>query len=169
MKKILVLMMTLAISLNLIACAGEEITLQSQTVYNLTLDVPSDFSEFTEVAEQVKMASNEEKTAVITISERIDAGGITADLWDEETFAANMLAGLGDLQVLKFSNTETVAGTTAVYSHYTGKNSSDTEAEGHNYLLYFDDGTFQSIAFNFTKGAESSLKQNLTAVIDSIK
>ena len=169
MKKVLVLVMALIFSLSLVACGGEEITLQSQTVNNLTLDIPSDFGEFSDVAEQIKMAINEDSTATITLSERVDAQGVTADLWDEETFVENVLTGFGDLQVLEFNNTVTAAGTTAVYAHYTGKNSSDVETEGHNYFLYFDDGTYQSIAFSYITDKDSSLKQNLTAIVDSMK
>lgn len=169
MKKLLVLLMALTLSLSLTACGGEEITLQDQTVYDLTLAVPSDFSEFSEVADQIKMAKNEDSTATITISEKVDAQGITADLWDEETFTANVLAGFNDLQVLEFSNSETVAGASAVLAHYTGKNSGDVEVEGYNYFLYYDDGTYQSIAFSFTKDGDSSLEENLTAIINSMK
>lgn len=169
MKKLIVLMMVLALTLSMVACGGEEITLQSQTVNNLTLDIPSDFGEFSEVAEQIKMAINEDNTATITVSDRVDAEGVTADLWDEEIFIENVLTGFGDLEVLEFSNSETAAGTTAVFAHYTGKNSSDVETEGYNFFLYFDDGTYQSIAFSFTKDSDSSLKQNLTAIIGSMK
>ncbi len=169
MKKILVLMMALILSLSLVACGGEEITLQSQTVNDLTLDVPSDFGEFSEAAAQIKMAKNEDNTATITVSERVAAEGVTADLWDKETFIANVLTNFGDLEVLEFSNAETAAGTTAVFAHYTGKNSSDVGVEGYNYFLYFNDDTYQSVAFSFTKDRDSSLKQNLTAIIDSMK
>lgn len=169
MKKLFVFMMALIVCISLVACGGEEVTLQSQTVNKLTLDIPSDFGEFSDVAEQIKMATNEDSTATITISERVDAQGVTADLWDEETFIANVLTGFGDLQVLEFNNTMTAAGTSAVYAHYTGKNSSDVEMEGYSYFLYFDDGTHQSIVFSHIKGEDSSLKQNLTAIIDSMK
>ncbi len=169
MKKLIALLMVLTIFLSFTACGGEEITLQSQTVYDLTLDVPSDFGEFSEVAEQIKMAKNEDNTATITVSERVDAQGVTADLWDQETFIANVLSGFGDLEVLEFSNTEAVAGTTAVFSHYIAKNSGDVEVEGYNYFLYHTNGTYQSVAFSFTKGNDTSLKQNLTAIIESMK
>ncbi len=169
MKKILALMIVLAISLSLTACGGEEVTLQSQTVNNLTLDVPSDIGEFTDVSDNVKMAYNDDSTAGITISGRVDAQGITADMWDEETYTTTVLSEFGDLQVLEFSTSETVAGSSAVYAHYTGKNSGDVEIDCYNYMLFFDDGTFQSVAFNFTKDADSYLKKNLSQVIESMR
>ncbi len=168
MKKLLVLMMAITLSLSLAAC-GEDITLQRQTVNDITLDIPSDFGEFNEVAEQIYMAKNEDSTATITISERVDAQGITPDLWDEEAFVANVMVGFNEPQVLEFSNTETALGTAAVYARYTGRNSSDVEVEGYSYILYFDDGTYQSVAFSFTKDKDSALKQNLTSIIDSMK
>lgn len=168
MKKLLVLLMTLTVALNLVACGGEEITLESRTIYNLTMDIPSDIGEFSETSSQIQMASNKDNTAVITISDRADAEGITADLFDEEIYSANMLAG-ENFQLLEFSNSEKVAGATAVYAHYSGENSGGVEAEGYNYMLFFDDGTYQSIAFTFTEGADSFLKENLTTVVNSIK
>ncbi len=169
MKKLLVLMMALILSLSFIACGGEEVTLQSQTVNELTLDVPSDFGEFSEIAEQIKLAANEDSTATITVSERVDAQGVTIDLWDEETFIASALNGFGDLQVLEFSNTASAAGSPAVFAHYTGKNSGDVPVEGYMYFIYYDDGTFQSIAFSFNKDGDTSLKQNINAIMDSMR
>lgn len=169
MKKLLVVMAALILSFSLVACAEEEITLQSQTISGLTLDVPSDFGEFSEVADQIKMATNEDSTATITISERVDAQGVTADLWDQETFIASTLSGFGDSQVLEFSNTKTVAGFPAVFAHYTAKNANDAVVEGYMYFIYFDDGTYQSIAFSFNKDGDSSLKQNINAIMNSLK
>lgn len=169
MKKLLTLMMALILSMSLVACGGEEITLQSQTVNGLTFDVPSDFGEFSELDNQVNIAVNEDSTASITLSERVDAQGITADLWDEETFITTALSGFGDAQVLEFSNTASAAGSPAVFSHYTAKNSNDAPVEGYMYFIYYNDGTFQSIAFSFNKDGNSSLKQNINAIMDSLK
>lgn len=160
--------MALSIILSLVACGGEEITLESRTVNGLTFDVPSDIGEFSENA-QIQTAANKDNTAVITISERIDAEGVTADLWDEEVYAATMIGGLEGAQLLEFSNSETVAGADTVYAHYTAKNSNGAEVEGYNYMFFFDDGTYQSLAFNFTKGSDTYLQKNLTTVINSIK
>ncbi len=169
MKKVLVLIITLIISLSLTACGSNEVTLQSKTVYGLTLDVPTDLDEFSNVSDRVKAAYNSDNTAGITISDRVDGGGITADFWDEETYIENILAEFDGLQVLEFSNSETVAGTKAVYAHYEGNNSNDVEVEAYNYMLFYDDGTFQSVAFNFIKGEDSFLKKNISKVIESIR
>jgi hypothetical protein len=169
MKKFLALMMALILSVSLIACGGEEITLQSQTVNGLTFDVPSDFGEFNDIADQIKMAVNEDSTATITLSERVDAQGITADLWDKETFIEAALSGMGDVQVLEFSNTASAVGSPAVFSHYTAINASDAPVEGYMYFIYYNDGTYQSIAFSFNKDGNSSLKQNINAIMDSLK
>lgn len=169
MKKLLTLMILLILSLSLVACGGEEITLQSQTVNGLTLEVPSDFGSFEDVEKQIKMAKNADSTSTITISERVDAQGLTVDSWDEKTFAENVLTGLGDLKILEFSNTKTIAGVPAVFAHYYVKNKSNVEVEGYNYFLYHNNGTYQSIAFSFTKGADSSLTKNLNKIIDSMK
>jgi hypothetical protein len=169
MKKLLALMMALILSLSLVACGGEKITLKSQTINGLTLNVPSDFGAFQDVAEQIKMAKNADSTATITISERVDAQKLTADFWDEKTFAENVLTGLGDLKILEFSNSKKIVGVPAVFAHYSGKNTEDVKTEGYIYLLYHNDGTYQSIVFSFTKDSDSSLTQNLTTIIDSMK
>lgn len=169
MKKIFTLITVLILSLSFAACGKEKITLQSQTVNGLTLDVPSDFGAFEEVEEKIKMSKNADSTSVITISERVDAQGLTADSWDKETFTQSVLRSFGDLQVLEFSNAKTIAGVPAVFAHYSGKNTSNVDVEGYTYFLYHDDDTYQSIAFNFTKGVDSSLTQNLSAIMDSMK
>lgn len=169
MRKLLTLMMVFILSIGIMACAEEKVTLQSTTVNGLTLDVPSDFGAFEDVEGQIKMSKNENSTSVIAISERVDAQGLTADSLDQQTFVENVLSSFEDLQVLEFSNAKTIAGVPSVFAHYSGKNTSNVEVEGYTYLLYHDDSTFQSIAFNFTKGADSSLTQNITTIIDSMK
>ncbi|NLY43390.1 MAG: hypothetical protein GX066_05375 [Clostridiaceae bacterium] len=169
MKKLLTLMMVFILSLSLVACGGEEITLQSQTVNGLTFDVPSDFGEFEDFQSQFKVAKNADSTASIAVSGRIDAEGITADSWDEELYSAIVLGSFAESQLLEFSNTDTVAGAPAIFAHYTGKNAKDIEVEGYNYYVYYDDGTYQSIAFTFFKDGNSSLEQNITAILNSIK
>jgi hypothetical protein len=162
-------MMALILSLSLAACGGEEITLQSQTVNDLTFDIPSDFGEFSDLDDQIKVAVNEDGTASITLSKREDAQGTTADLWDEETFISAALSGLGDPQVLEFNNTATAVGSPAVFAHYTATNSNDVSVEGYMYFIYYNDGTYQSIAFSFNKDSDSSLKQNIDAIFVSLK
>lgn len=169
MKKLLTLMISLILCLSLAACGEEEITLQNKIVNGITLNVPSDFGKFEDYDEQIKLAKNEDNTSSISISERVDAHGIIADSWDEQAFLENILSGFGDAKILEFSNAKTVAGVPTVFAHYVGKNSSDVEVEGYSYFLYHDDGTYQPIAFSFTKGADTSLTKNLTAIVDSIK
>lgn len=169
MKKLIALMMVLILSLSLTACGEEEAKLESQTVNGLTFDVPDDFGAFEDSDGNIKIAKNEDSTGVITLSERQDAEGTAASDWDEATFTEYILSSFEDLKVIEFSNSKSIAGAKAVYAHYSGKNSSDVEVEGYNYLIYFEDGTFQSIAFSLTKDADTSLSKNLTKIIDSIK
>lgn len=169
MKRLLILMIVLILSIGITACAKENVTLQSTTVNGLTLDVPSDFGAFEDMEGQIKMSKNENNTSSIAISERIDAQGLKADSWDQQIFVENVISFFKDLQILEFSNAKTIVGVPAVFAHYSGKNASNVEVEGYTYLLYHDDGTFQSIAFSFTKGADTSLTQNITTIIDSMK
>lgn len=167
MKKLIVLMMVLILSLSLVAC-GEEITLVSTTVNDLTFDVPSDFGEFAD-SQGVMVAKNDDSTATIAVSGRMDAEGVTTDLWDEQTYIENVLAGFAELEVLEFNNAQTIAGTTAVFAHFTAKNNSNIAIEAYSYLIYFDDGNYQTISFNTNVEKDTSLKQNMDAIVSSVK
>lgn len=152
-----------------LSACSEPVTLASTTVDGISFDMPSDFGEFAAQSDVVKMAANSDSTATITVSAVADAQGITADLWDQASYQENVLAKFTDVNFVSFSNTEKLSDVSAVSVHYTAKNSNGISVESYSYLLYFDDGTFQSITFNYNAEKETSLKTNITAILASIK
>ncbi len=151
-----------------LSACSEPVTLASKTVDGITLDVPSDFGEFTAQSDVVKIAANSDSTATISVSAVADGQGITADLWDQASFQEQLLSKFTDVNFVSFSNTEELSGVSAVTAHYTAKNSSGVSVESYSYLLYFEDGTVQSFSFNFNTEKETSLKTNIDAIIASL-
>lgn len=172
MKKALIsatlLILTIAMVLGLSSCFGEKITLVNKTIHGVSLDIPSDFGEFTD-KDNAKISVDEDSTASITVSPLVDAEGLTPEIWDENTYKTNVLKGFNDLQMINYSNTETVGGVKAVKAHYTAKNDNDIEIEAYSFLFFTDDGKFQSISFNYNETGDTSLKENIDAIINSIK
>ncbi len=171
MKKIITIaisaLLGVTMMVGLTGC-GEKITLTSQTINGITLDVPSDFGAFGEKS-GLMLAANEDSTATIAITPVQDAGGGTADAFDQETYQSTQMSTFTDVEFVEFNNNTTLNGVPALYAHANGKNSSGVPLEVYNYILFYEDGTFQSIVFSFSADNDSSLEENIKTVIDSIK
>lgn len=164
---VLSLLMVFTLFLGLTGC-GETITLASQSVNGVSLDVPSDFGAFAEKS-GVMLAVNADSTASISIGAKGDAKGIAPSDWDSDAFTQYIIPNYTDVNFVEFDTTATVGGASAVYAHYTCKNTSGVPLESYNYILYFDDGTSQSVALSFNTDASTSLQQNIDTVKNSIK
>lgn len=115
------------------------------------------------------LARSEDATASIAITAKKDAGGGVAEAYDEEAYQTTQMSTYTDVAFIEFKNNAKVDGVTAVYAHATGTNPSGVKLELNNYLLFFEDGTYQSIVLISSVGGNSSLEANIKSVIDSIK
>jgi len=184
MKKLLVLMMALVMTLSLAACGGDggsaesdpdvsapaasDITLGSKEANFTTLLVPSDFGEFYDkdgyaVAESAN--ANIVVTPTIVPDERIE--DIT-----EDYMLALMEDSYSNIEVLAFDNPVIIAGVDAVSLLFTGdgNTSGKNKTVCHLTLFFSIDGQDceQQLSFTYETGANSSLEANLTDMIESI-
>lgn len=147
--------------------ATGKVELVSDTVNGLTLNVPKDFSEFAEI-NGVMLATNDTSTASIGITAKKDAGGGVAEAYDQASYQSTQMSTYSDVKFFEFKNDVKVDGVTAVYAHATGTNPSGVQLELNNFILFFEDGTYQSIVLISSVGNETSLKTNMKSIIDSI-
>lgn len=169
---VLSLLMALTMVFGLTGCVEEEITLTNKTIYGLSFDVPDDFGDFEE-KQGVMIASNAESTASIAVSGVGDAQGYALEDWTKESYTQATLPNYTDVNFIEFKTNATISGSTALYAHFTAKNSSGVELETYNYLIYLpvEDGNpmFQSITFSMGKDADTSLEATIDAVKSSLK
>lgn len=162
------IIMVLTMLGGLTACGSKEVTLNSKTVNGITLDIPSDFGEFADKS-GIQMASNEDSTATIAITANIDANGYTAESFDQDTYQQTQMSTYTDVTFEEYDNDATFAGSSALFAHAKGTTSKGVELQVYNYMIFFDDGTFQSIVFSFAEGGENSLKTNIDSIISNAK
>lgn len=184
MKKLLVLMMTVVITLSLAACGGDagsaksatnpsateatDITLVSKEANYNTMLVPSDFGEFYD-KDGYAVAEGTNASIVVTPTTETDTNieAITED------FIVESLADVySNIKVLAFDNPANIAGVDSVCILYTG----DSDTTGQNntvcqIILFFSiDGVNceQHIVFTYSTDANTSLEAYLADIIESI-
>ncbi|HBL50171.1 MAG TPA: hypothetical protein DDZ65_08005 [Firmicutes bacterium] len=177
MKKLLVLMMALALTLSLAACGGDnttpastsDITLVNKVANYTALLVPGDFDEFSD-KDGNAVAKGPNASIVVTPT-------FPTDTWIEDVTEDYMLKLLVDtysnIEVLAFDNPANIAGVDSVSFLSTG----DSNTGGKNMtvcqiILYFSiDGQNceQHLVFTYATGANSSLEANLADILPSIK
>lgn len=167
MKRIFSVMLAFAMVVGLTAC-GEEVTLSSKQVNGVTIDVPSDFGEFQDSG-QMKMAKNEDSSANITVSERIPAQGMKPGDFDEVAYKEQQFSTFTDVSIEKYDNNAACDGVTALYAHATGTSENDVKLDLYNYIIFFDDDTYQSILLAYSSEADTSLKGNADTIMNNIK
>lgn len=182
MKKILVLMIALVMTLSLAACGGgsaesdpgvsapvaSEITLVSKEANYTALLVPSDFGEFY-VKDGYAVAEGTNASIIITPT-------IEPDIRIEDVTEDYMVDLMGDtysnIKVLAFDNPVTIAGVDAVSFMFTGDGatSGKNKTVCHLTLFFSIDGQDceQQVSFTYDTGANTSLEANLANIIDSI-
>lgn len=145
------------------------VKLVSDTVNGITIDVPDDLSEFADT-NGIMRAKNDASTASIAITAVNDAGGTTPETFaDEETFSSTQMATFTDVQFLEFNNKASLDGVPTVFAHTKGLNSAGVMLEIYTYIIFFEDGSFQSVVILFSEGSNTSLQENIQAVTASIK
>ena len=177
---ILSMLMVLSLIFSLAGCGEEaasnseeeKVTLSNKTVNGLAFDVPDDMSEFADT-NGVMIAKNEQSTASIAVSGELDLMGRRPEDVTKEYYQETVIQNYADVNFLEFKTDVEVSYTTAVYVHFTAKNSSGLEVEAYAYLIYLPvddgDGKMQSVMFAFTKDANNSIKANIDAIKSSLK
>lgn len=184
MKKLLVFMMALIMTLNLAACGGNagsaeadpdesapvasDITLVSREANFTALVVPSDFGEFYDKdGYAVAEGTNASIIVTPTIVPDIRIEDIT-----EDYMLDLMVDTYSNIKVLSFENSVTIAGVDAIFFQFTGDGatSGKNKTVCHLTLFFSIDGQDceQQLIFTYDTGANTSLEANLTTIIDSI-
>lgn len=183
-KKLLILMVALAMTLSLAACGGSDsaptstpdtsapaasdITLVNKVANYTALLVPSDFGKFSD-KDGYAVAEGPDASIVVTPT-------FPSDTWIEDVTEDYMLESLGDtysnIKVLAFDNPANIGGVDSLSFLCTGdSNNSGKNVTTCQIILYFAiDGQNceQHIAFTYTTGANSSLEANLADILPSI-
>lgn len=184
MKRLLVLIMALVMTLSLVGCGGNggsaesdskasvpaasNITLVGKEANFTTLLVPSDFGEFYDIdGYAVAEGTNANIIVTPTIVPDIRIEAITKD------YMVNLMGDTySNIKVLAFDNPVTIAGVDAVSFLFTGdgKTSGKNKTVCHLTLFFSIEGQDceQQISFTYDTGANTSLEANITKIIESI-
>ena len=140
MKKLLAATLALGLVLALTACGGPAITLASKTANGISLDVPSDFSEFAE-SNGAMIAASKGETASISISAAADGGGLTPADIDQDTYQQLAYPGSNDIEFSAYDNAATCNGIPAISAVCKLKNTNGAVVTAYSFLLFHEDGT----------------------------
>jgi hypothetical protein len=191
MKKLLALIMALVMALSLAACSGEnaepaqgsssetsnteteivskEAELVSKTFGNITINVPSDFSDVIEKDGLYISASPTNANIVVSRALGID---IQASEWNESVAEQSLQAyssAYTDMELLAFEGNVNMNGNTAVFLGFTGKLADDTECIVQVVRLYNADETaMYMIAFTHRADDEAFTAELSGEIINSI-
>jgi len=173
MKKLLVLLMTVVMTLSLAACGegapdASDVTLVNKEANFTALLVPSDLEDFYD-KDGYAVAEGSNASIIITPT-------IVPDIRIEEITEDYMVDLVGDtysnIEVLAFDNPVTIAGVDAVSFLFTGdgNTSGKNKTVCHLSLFFAIDGQDceQQINFTYDTGANTSLEAYLTDIIESI-
>jgi len=168
MRKIVVLILTLALVFSLAACGGsDEVTLvETTTEQGITLVLPSDMPLQTVNGATTYINTETGDNATFVVSE---VGDTPISDWTEDTVIATFQPSYPDVAIASFENGVSINGQEALVASLTL-----TSPKGLPLGITFvvvTDGTYNYVA-NFTYGADStdsSLAANLQACIDSIQ
>jgi hypothetical protein len=184
MKKLLVFMMALTLSLGLTACGGNnaapastpdasvpaasDITLVNKEANYTALLVPSDFGDFYD-KDGYAVAEGTNASIIVTPT-------IEPDIRIEDITEDYMVELMGDtysnIKVVAFDNPVTIAGVDAVSFRFTGDGatSGKNKTVCHLTLFFSIDGQDceQQLIFTYDTGANTSLEAYMTDIIKSI-
>lgn len=159
-------LMVLVMAVSLTACG--EVTLESRTVNGVTLSVPDDFGEF-KASGGVQMATDEDATAAVAVSEKADAQGFKAADYDQDTYQQAYMSAYKDVTFEKFDNNAQFDGKSALDVKFKATTEKGVKVTVYNYIVFFEDGTCQSVSLNYSDGSDSSMETSIDNVIKSIK
>ena len=163
MKKVLSIILALAMTLSLASC-GEEVTLADITTeQGISLKLPSDMT-----AESAAIYSNTDKSDVVSFGSYEYDPATPVNEWAQEDFIASELADHADLEIISFDNTLEINGLPALVCKFTF-----TTAGGNavTSAVVVVDGSMNEyvIALTYrTDNADGALATNLDACIGSI-
>lgn len=171
MKKIMSVLVLAALSLTMmfgLAGCGGEVTLAAKTIEGISIDMPSDFGEFTDQS-GMQLAANEDQTATITVSATADGQGIKPTDFSQEDYRQQIFPGKNNVEFVKFDNASDCNGIPAIFSECKMKNSSDVSVTTNTYILFHEDGKIQTVNIAYNTEEDSSAKANIDAILKSIK
>ncbi len=167
MKKLFAITLALGMILALTACAAP-IKLVTTTANGILIDVPSDFGAFADKNGSM-IATNSDGTASISVAAVGDGGGLTPADIDQDTYQQQAYPNNSDVEFVAFDNAADCNGIPAVSAICKFKNSSDVDVTAYSYVLFFEDGTIQGISVNYNTDNKSSAKDDIDAIVKSIK
>lgn len=177
MKKLLLLILALAMTTSLSACGGEtSTTSQSEadveavtlvdvtTVDNIKVKLPSEMI-FLE-----NIGYGNAQTADVAIFMVLDAGPATVPYtdWTQADFEASQLSAFNNVVITSFENDFKIGGNPALVCHYTYTTAGGSATTST--IVLITNSTVEAAAtFQYlTDNSEGSLAKNLQACIDSI-
>jgi hypothetical protein len=178
MKKLLILMLALVMTLSLAACGGDQNSTTSESIdlvevkgNGLSIRVPADFK-YAKTDENIgsMIFANEEKTAVIVLGTLTEDSITSADITDDVLLGALATdSGLSDGS-LESSRTIKHDGGTSVVGFGKGKLGNGTVM--NSVIQYFfpaDDSGYYCIAYLYGVDAGSSLEDTIEQVVSNVK
>lgn len=167
MKKLVALALAVMMTLSLTACGGDPVTLSTKSVNGVSIDVPSDFGGFTDQGSGM-LATNEDTSATIIVGIPVDSGGFgPADL-DQDSYRQQIF-GETDVKFITFDNAADCNGIPAVFANCELTNSNGVDLTVNTWVLFHEDGTTQTVSLTYTTGADTSLEENIDAIVSSVK
>jgi hypothetical protein len=179
MKKLLVLIMAMVMTLSLAACGGETdstaaeeaIELVEVTGNGLSFNLPDDIK-YAKTDDNFgsMLFADEESTTVITLGALTEDPVTSADITDDILLAAlSAGSGLSDGSLESSSTMEHDGGTSVVGF---GKGTLPNGMEMNSVIQYFfpaDGSGYHAISYLYVVDAESSLEDTIEQVVSSVK
>lgn len=176
MKKLLVLMMALVMTLSLAGCGGDEkegsVSLVDVTANGLTIKLPNDIKYvITNETNGAMIYANDESTAIITISAMAVDPVTSSDITDDVLLVALTAGGgLSDGALEKSRTIEHEDGGKSVVGFGKGALSNETDMNSVIHYYFPADGSgYHVISYLYVVDAGSSMENTIEQVISSIK
>ena len=176
MKKFLVLVALIVMVFSVAACGGggaeqdaPEVALTPQTLKNVTISLPEDFTQkdtYEDISESLSSNVPDIGLAVVEVVAPIEMGWSAADC-NDETVISRESQQATDIEVIEWNNADVISDLETFSAHYTYV-INDIKTEHYLFDVFHGDGTLTRIEIHFNPANNSTLQENIDAIIDSI-
>ena len=171
MKKLLGIIMMLLMVTGITACGGGGgADLAQMQIRSMSISLPADFTVEGSFGDKTNSLASD--IPEITLAE-VEVSGpfdwpFTPDMDTAEALIKRELSQAKDIDMIEFDNTAKLGDLDMVAAHYTYV-INDITTEHYHYDIYHGDGTLTRVEFSFNPTENSSLQENIDAIVESMQ